>query len=75
MLVFSRKENESFVIGDGPTKVVLTVVQIERGKVRIGIQADKSIPIFRQELVDGSRERPSPAQTAAKVNVDSGVSS
>ncbi|MBV8072097.1 MAG: carbon storage regulator, partial [Acidobacteriaceae bacterium] len=44
MLVFSRKENESFVIGDGPTKVVLTVVQIERGKVRIGIQADKSIP-------------------------------
>ena len=31
--------------------MVLTVVDIDRGKVRIGITAPKDIPIYRAELI------------------------
>lgn len=47
MLVLSRKIGECLVI-NGNIKV--TVCEIERGKVRIGIDADPSIPVFRGEV-------------------------
>ena len=49
MLVLSRKLGETIIIGkDGGIHV--TVVDIDRGKIRLGIVADKSIPIFREEI-------------------------
>lgn len=48
MLVLSRKENERIMIGPG---ITVTVVAIERGKVRIGIEAPRDIDIQREELV------------------------
>lgn len=47
MLVLSRKKNESIVIDDN---IIITVVEIRGDKVRLGIQADKSIPIHRAEV-------------------------
>lgn len=49
MLVLSRKENESIVIGNN---ITVTVVQISGDKVRIGIVAPKEIPVHRQEVQD-----------------------
>lgn len=49
MLVLSRKKNESIVIGDG---VVVTVVEVRGDKVRLGIVADKGVPVHRQEIFD-----------------------
>ncbi len=53
MLVLTRKIEESVVIGrPGTTQVLLTVtvVGIEGGKVRLGFQADPSIPVYRREV-------------------------
>lgn len=47
MLVLSRKKNESIVI-DGRIKV--TVIEIRGDKVRLGVDADKDIPVHRSEV-------------------------
>lgn len=61
MLVLSRKLGEKITIGDGPNAVVITVVDIDRGKIRLGIDAPRDVPIYRQELKpddDQSAQRP-----------------
>lgn len=47
MLVLSRREGQSIVIGGD---VVVTVVSIRGDQVRIGIEAPRSITIHRQEV-------------------------
>lgn len=47
MLVLSRKLHEKIFIGDN---VVVTVVDIDRGKIRLGIEAPKEIEIYRSEI-------------------------
>jgi carbon storage regulator len=48
MLVLSRKEGEAIFIGEN---VKIVVVEIDRGKVRLGIEAPRDVPIYRQELL------------------------
>ena len=48
MLVLSRKLGEKIYIGDG---IIITVLDIDRGKIRIGIEAPKAIPVKRAELL------------------------
>ena len=49
MLVLSRKCGERIRIGED---IVLTVLRIEGAQVRLGIEAPRSISVFRQELLD-----------------------
>jgi carbon storage regulator len=46
MLVLSRRENEQIVIGD---RITLTVVMIQGGKVRLGIEAPQNVSIRRPQ--------------------------
>ncbi|HYE78408.1 MAG TPA: carbon storage regulator [bacterium] len=55
MLVLSRKLNERIVINGN---IVVTLVDIDQNKIRLGIDAPKDVPIFREELVVGVREAP-----------------
>jgi carbon storage regulator len=48
MLVLSRKLGEKIFIGDN---ICITVVDIDRGKIRLGIEAPRNVPIYRQELL------------------------
>ena len=48
MLVLSRKLGEKIYIGDN---ICITVVDIDRGKIRLGIDAPRNVPIYRQELL------------------------
>ena len=48
MLVLSRKLGEKIYIGDN---IVITVVDIDRGKIRLGIEAPRDVAIYRQELL------------------------
>jgi carbon storage regulator len=50
MLVLSRKLGEKIYINDN---ICITVVDIDRGKIRLGIEAPREVPIFRQELLPG----------------------
>lgn len=48
MLVLSRRSNEQIVL---PTlDVVITVLGISGGKVRLGIDAPRHIPVLRREV-------------------------
>jgi carbon storage regulator len=47
MLVLSRRSGESIVIGDD---IVITVVSVQGGRVRLGIQAPRSVGVNRSEL-------------------------
>lgn len=47
MLMLMRRPNESIMIGDD---IVVTVVRIERNRVRIGIEAPKGIQVDREEV-------------------------
>lgn len=48
MLVLSRRCNEQIVL---PTlDVVITVLGVSSGKVRIGIEAPRDVPILRREI-------------------------
>jgi len=49
MLVLSRKKNESIVINED---ITVTIVEIRGDKVRLGVVADKDIPVHRQEVHD-----------------------
>ncbi len=48
MLVLNRKTNQRIFIGD---KIIITVVYAERGRARIGIEAPKNVPVFREEVL------------------------
>jgi carbon storage regulator len=53
MLVITRKKLESIFIGDD---IEISVVDIGNGKVRIGIDAPKSMKIIRKEIIDEVKE-------------------
>jgi carbon storage regulator len=55
MLVLSRKLGERICIGDN---IFITVVDINRGKIRLGIEAPRNVPVYRQELLDDAPARP-----------------
>jgi carbon storage regulator len=47
MLVLTRKENEVVRINDD---IAITIVKIEHGKVKIGIEAPADVAVHRQEV-------------------------
>jgi carbon storage regulator len=47
MLVLSRKEGERLVIGD---RIVVTVVHVDGGRVKLGVEAPREIGIWREEI-------------------------
>ena len=47
MLILSRKQDESIVIGDN---IVIKVVSIDRGSVKLGFEAPPKTLILRAEL-------------------------
>jgi len=49
MLVLSRHPGESIIIGG---EVVVTVVEVRGDKVRLGIEAPRSIDVHRKEVFD-----------------------
>ncbi len=65
MLVLSRKKNESIVINDD---ITIVVVEIRGDKVRLGIEAPKEVPVHRNEVYEAIRRN-------AQVDHETGASS
>ena len=66
MLVLTRKGNQSIMIGD---EIEVSVLAIMGEKVRIGIEAPRSIPVFRKEVyVDIQRDRAEKEDDSAAVD-------
>lgn len=53
MLVVSRMRDDVLVIGDPANPIArITICDIRGDKVRLGVTADKSIPVHRQEIAN-----------------------
>lgn len=47
MLALARKVNESIIINDN---VEVTILEIKGDQIKIGIDAPKSVPVYRKEI-------------------------
>ncbi len=65
MLILTRRTGEAIRIGD---KIRIVVVQAEAGKIRIGIEGPRELPILREELYtlirEGNQQANAPADLA-----------
>jgi len=56
MLVLTRETNQSIMIGDD---IEIVVVAVQGGKVRLGINAPRDVPVHRKEVYEIiRREKP-----------------
>jgi carbon storage regulator len=62
VLIITRKPGEKIMLGDD---VVVHVMEIVGNSVRVGIQAPRSLPIYREEIWDAVREENQAAAKAA----------
>jgi len=65
MLVLSRKKNESIVINDD---ITIVVVEIRGDKVRLGVEAPKEVPVHRNEVYEAIRRNQEQAKSAAETS-------
>ncbi|MCQ2576566.1 MAG: carbon storage regulator CsrA [Treponema sp.] len=49
MLILSRKIDEKIKIGDD---ITITLIDVHGDQVKIGVEAPKSVKVFRQEVFD-----------------------
>ena len=49
MLILSRKINEKIMIGED---ISISIIEIRGDQVRIGVDAPRTIKVFRQEVFD-----------------------
>lgn len=62
MLRITRRVGERVMLGDD---VVIEVIEVRGGTVRLGIDAPRSVPVYREELwLEVKRENQAAAQAA-----------
>lgn len=61
MLVLSRKKNEAIVINDD---ITIIITEICDNRVRIGVEAPKSVPVHRKEVADAIKQTGQTKQVA-----------
>lgn len=61
MLILSRKMNEKIMIGED---IVLSIIEIRGDQVKIGVEAPKSVKVFRQEVYEAIKNENRAAATS-----------
>lgn len=64
MLVLTRRQGESIVVGQD---IVITVLEIKGGQARIGISAPRHVQIHRQEIFEQVKAENQAAVASANV--------
>lgn len=72
MLVLSRKKNESIVINND---ITIVVVEIRGDKVRLGVEAPKDVPVHRREVYDAIKRNNTAFDKSQGENDDAGQQS
>ena len=62
MLALSRKVNQSIIVNDD---IEITVLEIKGDQIKIGIEAPKSVPIYRKEIYTQIRDANTEAANTA----------
>lgn len=60
MLILSRKIGQKILIGNN---ITITVNKLENGKVSLGINAPRDVPVIRMELLKRNQNRQDTADT------------
>lgn len=60
MLILSRKLDESILIGDS---ITLKVISIDKGSVKLGIDAPANVRVLRSELINAVKNSNQAAST------------
>lgn len=63
MLVLSRKQDDRIVIGD---EITVTVVEIRKGRVKLGISAPREVAVNRQEILQKAHRHVAAAGVPAR---------
>lgn len=66
MLILTRKLGESIIIGE---KVQLSVVEINKNNIKIGINAPKDITIYREEVFKKIKEENKRSSTSGIIEL------
>ncbi|MDR1411065.1 MAG: carbon storage regulator CsrA [Spirochaetaceae bacterium] len=64
MLILSRKVNEKIMIGDD---ISISIIEIRGEQVRIGVDAPRTVKVFRQEVFDAIKAENKAASESAPV--------
>ncbi len=67
MLVVTRKTDESLIISDD---IEITVLEISKDKVKIGVKAPKEVKIIRSELKDARQTNEQAAHASGSAIAD-----
>ena len=68
MLVLKRKAGESIIIADN---IEIKIIEVEDGRIKIGIEAPKEISILRKEVLDEAHIENK--QASENTNVDKSI--
>jgi carbon storage regulator len=68
MLVLSRKKNESIVINND---ITIVVVEFRGDKVRLGVEAPKEVPVHRREVYDAIKRNEAAQNGSAATEAES----
>jgi carbon storage regulator len=61
MLMMTRRAGQKIVVGDG---IVIEVVEVAGNTVRLGVDAPRSVPVYREEIWTAVRAENEAAATA-----------
>ena len=67
MLILSRKLDEKIMIGDD---VEITIIEIRKDVVKLGISAPRAVPVHRQEVYEEIQEENLKAAKIEKEGVE-----
>ena len=66
MLIITRRPGEKIMLGDD---IVVHVMEIVGNSVRVGIQAPRSVPVYREEIWNAVREENRAAADSAPTDL------
>ena len=67
MLIITRKPGEKIMLGDD---VTVEVIEVSGSSVRIGIDAPRSLPVYREEIWEAVKEENTASAQAAPAKDD-----
>ena len=66
MLILTRKLGESIIIGDD---IQISIVDINKSNIKLGVNAPKSIAVFREEIFMKIRDENKVASSSGIINI------
>ena len=64
MLMMTRRAGQKIVLGDG---IVIEVVEVAGNTVRLGVDAPRSVPVYREEIWTAVRAENEAAASATQL--------